>query len=82
MMRRRANPVTAASCHTALMTSALSASAQTLMSVVRSSSWYKSVRLKISKNRRSDSAFLTTEVTDITDDRGSGNYQRYPRNLR
>ena len=54
---------------------------QPLTSVVRSSSWSKSVRLKIAKNRRSESESLTTDVTDITDDWGSGNYLRYPRNL-
>ena len=46
------------------------------MSVVRSSSWSQSVRLKIAKNRRSESEFLTTDVTDITDARGSEHNQR------
>ena len=34
-----------------------------------------------SQKPKADSAFLTTDVTDITDARGSGNYPRYPRNL-
>ena len=38
------------------------------MAVVRSSNWSQSVRLKKAKSRRSESAFLTTDVTDITDD--------------
>jgi hypothetical protein len=34
-----------------------------------------------SQKPKTESAFLTTDVTDITDDWGSGNYLRYPRNL-
>ena len=48
------------------------------MSVVRSSSSSQSVRLKITKNRRSESAFLNMDVTGITDVRRSGNFPRYP----
>ena len=40
--------------------------------VVRLSSWSQSVRLKITKNRRSESAFLNMDVTGITDDWMSG----------
>ena len=32
------------------------------------------------KTRKAESEFLTTDVTDITDDWRSGNFPRYPRN--
>ena len=51
------------------------------MAVVRSSNWSQSVRLKKAKSRRSESAFLTTDVTDIRDDWMLGN-QRTIRAIR